>query len=90
MRDRLLLGALRAALAEAGHRGASTTARGMLGAFRPEAPATAVRPQVIVRQGFANGLARGLVGQDALVQRVREVALAPLEHDRERPRIASG
>lgn len=32
-----------------------------------------------------------LVGrQDAFVQRVREVALAPLEHDRERPRIASG
>ncbi len=41
----LLVGAIRAALAEAGHRGASSAGMGMLGAFRPEGAPQASRPQ---------------------------------------------
>ncbi len=58
----LVLGALRAALAEAGHRGASTTAYGMLGAFRPDSRAPAGRSSILARaparprQGFAEDL----------------------------------
>ena len=38
----LIVSALRHALAEAGHRAATTTARGMLGAMRPETPSSPV------------------------------------------------
>ncbi len=41
----LLVGAIRAALAEAGHRGAASAGMGMLGAFRAEGAAPALRPQ---------------------------------------------
>ena len=41
----LLVGAIRAALAEAGHRGAASAGMGMLGAFRAEGAAPAPRPQ---------------------------------------------
>jgi DNA mismatch repair protein MutL len=41
----LLVGAIRAALAEAGHRGAASAGMGMLGAFRPEGAPQASRPQ---------------------------------------------
>ena len=82
----LLLGALRATLAEAGHRGASTTARGMLGAFRPEAPATAVRtPAWSPPRTGSGGFSEDMLGAEGWSARVEtpaspeEGASAPVE-----------
>jgi DNA mismatch repair protein MutL len=71
----LVVGALKQALADAGHRGATTTAAGMLGAFRPQS-ATAERPGpswTPQSPGSAGG-GRNMLGAAAWSGRVEPVA----------------
>src|SRR5690606_23685216 len=65
-----VLGALKAALAEAGHRGATSTGHGMLGAFRAEGTpfaAGAMTERVYAPRGFAEP-ALGFAGHSARVE----------------------
>ena len=68
----LMIGALKQALAAAGHRGATTTGAGMLGAFRPEAavarPIWPARPSLPTRAAL--GFAEELLGPEGWSGRV--------------------
>ncbi len=78
----LMIGALKQALAGAGHRGATTTGAGMLGAFRPEAapawqPSARVSPARPSRAAL--GFAEELLGPEGWSGRVEPPAPEPAE-----------
>lgn len=83
----LIVGALKQCLASAGHRGATTTGAGMLGAFRPEpaAPAWAAPARWAPARPSASalGFAEELLGPDAFSARIEPPAseLASAEMD---------
>jgi DNA mismatch repair protein MutL len=68
----LIVGACKHALAEAGHRAATTVATAALGSFRPAAAPTAWRPSPMLPRGFAE-LAASLYAPEPQTAQLREV-----------------
>jgi len=68
----LIVGACKHALAEAGHRAATTVAAAALGSFRPAAAPAAWRPGPTLPRGFAE-LAASLYAPDPQTPQLREV-----------------